>query len=181
MYSKVEILRKQNLFIQVSINAFPNSNCPFARLIKKRGWLCQCSITVEIRHFGLQSSHNDFQISKSSSEGRTPVCSVTRCGLGMVKEVGSRTHLPQKEKKRVLVLKVWLNCPGTLWVVPKTVSSRLSVSGHLDVGSGCHVFGSSGKEDVAVTGVLLQEKAKQYEILIKSYNVRASWPKPRTL
>ena len=37
-----------------------------------------------------------------------------------------------------------------LWVVHgmnmNTVGSRLSVSGHLDVGSGRHVFGTSGKK-----------------------------------
>ena len=41
----------------------------------------------------------------------------TQYGSGVVKEAGSLTHSPQKEKKPVLVLEVCFNCPGTLGVV----------------------------------------------------------------
>ena len=64
----------------------------------------------------------------------------TRHGLGMVKEVGSRIHSPQKEKKPVLVLEVCFNCPGTLSVVTNrclSVEYKVKIHGREIVGMKC--------------------------------------------
>ena len=90
--------------------------------------------------------------------GRLPLATLLTTDLGFrISKEGSISMLELMVAWHIDCVQ-WILCVYTVgsWLF----EPRLSISGHSDIGSRRHVFGPSEKKTLAVTGVLLREKAK---------------------